>query len=105
MKTFILIIILAFATITFANNWTLIGPDTVNVNTCYTSYTANILAISDGILIQGSDDWNKYSTKNLPVWDIAEINDDLILIMGDGSYSDGIYKFNLSDHQFLSEKM
>ena len=36
----------------------------------------------------------------MPVWDIAEINDDLILIMGDGSYSDGIYKFNLSDHQF-----
>lgn len=90
-----------FSILSHSQNWVSIGPDSVTVNNAYTSYSTDILLISDGILINKGNSWQKYSIGNLPAWDIIELNPDtLIIIMGNGSRSDGIYRFTLSDSQF-----
>ena len=102
MKALILtLLLLSFPTLSYSHNWILIGPDTVAVNNAYTSYSTDVLLISDGILVNEWGGWVKYSLGNLPVWDLVEIDPDtLIVVMGDGSYSDGIYTFTFSNSQF-----
>ncbi|MCK5075612.1 MAG: T9SS type A sorting domain-containing protein [Calditrichia bacterium] len=102
MKALILtLLLLSFPTLSYSHNWILIGPDTVAVNNAYTSYSADVLLISDGILVNEWSGWVKYSIGNLPVWDLVEIDPDtLIVVMGDGSYSDGIYTFTFGNSQF-----
>ncbi len=92
---------LLFPILSHSHNWIPIGPDSVVVNNVYTSYRADILLISDGILVNEGNNWQKYSKGNLPAWDIIELDPDtLIVVMGNGSYSDGIYRFTFSDSQF-----
>ena len=84
-----------------SHDWIPIGPDTVSVNNVYTSYSADVLLISDGILVSDWAGWTKYSKDNLPVWDVIELfPDTLIMVMGNGSLSDGIYKFVLGESLF-----
>ena len=102
MKTLLLpLLFLLFPILSHPHNWIPIGPDSVVVNNAYTSYSADILLLSDGILVNEGNSWLKYSMENLPAWDIIELNPDtLIVVMGNGSHSDGIYRFTLSDSQF-----
>ncbi len=94
----ILFLLLPFRTYSF--DWISIGPDTVQVNGGI-SYEKDILTISDGLLVNEEGNWIKYSNGNLPVWDIIGFgNNTLLLIMGNGSWSDGIYKFDLTNHQY-----
>jgi len=84
----------------YSSDWIPIGPDTVQVNGCM-SYQKDILLVSDGIMVNEYGNWNKYSYGNLPVWDVIGFSKDtLLLVIGNGSYSDGIYKFDLTNHQF-----
>lgn len=102
MKTLLLsLLLLLFPVLSHSHNWIPIGPDTVVVNNAYTSSNADVLLISDGILVNEWAGWVKYSTGNLPVWDLVEIDPDtLIVVMGNGTYSDGIYTFTFSNSQF-----
>ena len=95
------LVILLYPFFSYSNNWIPIGPDTVAVNNVFTSYSANILLLSDGILVNDGIGWEKYSRGDLPVWDAIELSQDtLILVMGNGSRSDGIYKFVVGDSSF-----
>lgn len=95
------LIILIYPFFSYSNNWIPIGPDTVAVNNVFTSYSANVLLLSDGILVNDGSGWKKYSKGNLPVWDAIELSQDtLILVMGNGNRSDGIYKFVVGDSSF-----
>ena len=97
----LLLVILIYPFFSYSNNWIPIGPDTVAVNNVLTSYSADILLLSDGILVNDGNGWEKYSKENLPVWDAIELaQDTLILVMGNGSFSDGIYKFVVGDSLF-----
>ncbi len=93
-------IILLFKSLSFANSWNSIGPSDINVNNYYSSPYYEVLCTSNGILINEGGDWNGYSN-NLPVWIVTDLDaTTLLMIMGNGSCSDGIYTFNLNNHQF-----
>ena len=91
-------------------SWTLYGPQGIKANDiCFNAgsagYTvicgANGIFISDGI----NGTWNNYTHGGLPVWEAIPLdNTNNLLVMGDGSTSDGIYRFNLTTHQFTSLK-
>ena len=98
---FLFLVILIYPFFSYSNNWVPIGPDTVAVNNVFTSYSANVLLLSDGILVNDGISWKKYSNGNLPAWDVIELSQDtLIFVMGNGSRSDGIYKFVVGDSSF-----
>jgi len=87
-----------------AQDWSLIGPDTANVNEFFVSFLSGkeVICSNSGIYI-----WNDTGTGwdlctyGLPVKDADDLNDSTLLIaMGNGSYSDGIYKFDLVNKQF-----
>ena len=101
MKALILtLLILSSVTLSNSHNWISIGPDTVAVNNAFTSSNADVLLISDGILISQGDKWLKHSN-SLPAWDIIELDPDtLIIVMGNEGRSDGIYRFTISDSKF-----
>ncbi|MFC2101195.1 T9SS type A sorting domain-containing protein, partial [Bacteroidota bacterium] len=58
--------------------------------------TNNGVCLNNGI----GASWNTY-TYGLPVWEaIPYDSSNILIVMGNGSYSDGIYKFNLTTHTF-----
>lgn len=93
MKAIITFFILSFLSFPYAHDWIPIGPDTVTVNGVYTSFSYDILLLSDGILLDTDKGWIKDS-RQLPAWDIVELfPDTLIIAMGKGTRSDGIYQY------------
>lgn len=86
--------------------WELFGPaDTVATNICFAElpYEGAIICTDDGMYYydESTYQWNFYSEANLPVIEgIFLETESILLIMGNGSYSDGIYSFNTSTGQF-----
>ncbi|MCP4713292.1 MAG: hypothetical protein GY869_32075, partial [Planctomycetes bacterium] len=100
-KLSITIAILLIPIFCHAYTWESIGPTDVNVNEYYTGPGVEVLCTSDGMLVRNLDDWDEYSNGNLPIWDVMEFdNESILVIMGDGSWSDGIYRFNLTNQEF-----
>ena len=103
--TFILLIISSFC---FSYTWENFGP---------TGYECNnfglwgggayheIICTSTGILVSmGGDVWDEYTYSNLPCWDAEQVfmaTADLIVAMGCGTFSDGIYFFNFITFEFF----
>ncbi|MCK4678486.1 MAG: hypothetical protein KAT48_10175 [Bacteroidales bacterium] len=84
----------------FSQDWQPIGPTDVQINNYHSRIDMEILCTQTGIIL-----WDGINAQefiyNLPVLGACDLDDENILvIMGDGSYSDGIYKFNLSTHLF-----
>ncbi|MBU2649392.1 MAG: T9SS type A sorting domain-containing protein [Bacteroidetes bacterium] len=88
-----------------AYNWIPLGPDTAGVNNiCFeTSADVRVICTDEGIYIDDIipyQEWSFYSY-GLPVWDAESHTDStILLIIGDGSWSDGIWIFNLNTHQW-----
>jgi len=101
---FILISALLMSTFVSAYEWDNIGPADVQVNgfnTVFYNVLIEILCTSDGILIHEGDNWIEYTYGGLPAWNAVGLDPNNILVLfGDGSWSDGVYKFNLTSHQF-----
>lgn len=105
MKKLVLIILtLLTSTFSFAYEWDSIGPSNVqvnNFNNVFYNVSLEILCTSDGILIHEGDNWTEYTYGGLPAWSAVGLDpNNILVLLGDGSYSDGIYKFNLTSHQF-----
>lgn len=106
MKTrviIILIILLPFAGKSYT--WELIGPDSVNVtDICFgVAMPYMVLCAENGMYLYNysSHETTFHTNGNLPIQGAAHLNaDKFIVVMGDGSWSDGIYKFNLQTQQF-----
>lgn len=99
-KLIFFIVILLGATGVNAIEWSQIGP-TTTVYQYRSTFAGDVLCGPDGMTIGLGDDWLTYSYGQLPIWDAAEIYPDyLLVIMGDGSWSDGVYEFNLDTHEF-----
>lgn len=102
----IVVIILALLVSTFASayEWDSIGPADVqvnNFNTVFYNVSIEILCTSDGILINEGGNWVEYTYGGLPAGSAIGLDSNNILVLlGDGSWSDGVYKFNLTTHQF-----
>ena len=93
-----------FAYPCFGHNWESYGPIDIPINNCYfhdTSPHYNVLCTSTGILIDDTQEWHEYSYSNLPVWDALHLSSDsVIVVMGDSSWSDGIWAFNRQAEEF-----
>ncbi|MBU0765938.1 MAG: T9SS type A sorting domain-containing protein [Bacteroidetes bacterium] len=83
-----------------AQNWTLYGPSGLHANNITFGagvHNNDVICTNTGICINdgAGGSWNTYPA-GLPVWEAIRFDaDNILLVMGDGSYSDGIYKFNL----------
>jgi len=103
-KLFILFSVLLVSTFASAYEWDSIGPSGVqvnNFNAVFYNVSIEILCTSDGILINEGDNWIEYTYGELSAWSVVGLDPNNILVLfGDESYSDGVYKFNLTSHQF-----
>ena len=103
-KLIILILALLLSTFASAYEWDRIGPSDIQVNsfnTVYYNVLIEILCTSDGILIHEGDSWTEYTHVGLPAWNAVGLDpNNILVLLGDGSWSDGVYKFNLTSHQF-----
>lgn len=56
---------------------------------------------TDGLLIRTNTEWELYQNSDLATYNALKLNEEnLIALCGNGSYSDGIYKFNLNTHNY-----
>jgi hypothetical protein len=94
MKNIFFVVFLLCFTSLFGYQWVEIVPSDYDVNdVIFTPET--LAATAQGILYHEVAGWQLYPT-TLPVWQLMQISDtEVIAIMGDGSWSDGIYIFNL----------
>lgn len=100
-----LIVILLFIPFWGFAEWIEFGPANIQANdVCFVSYSygQNLICTSTGIYIyeSASGTWLEYSYSLPVISAIPFDNDNVMLIMGNGSYSDGIYLFNFTTHQF-----
>lgn len=88
-----------------AYHWNPVTPDSVHaLNICFDAGYPFVVATTKGLLMNDgpSYSWVSYNY-GLPVWEVIADPDSsgvLILVMGNGSYSDGIYKFYVNTHTF-----
>ncbi|MCD4796593.1 MAG: gliding motility-associated C-terminal domain-containing protein [Candidatus Cloacimonetes bacterium] len=103
-KMIILFLIIYLSSFSFAYMWENVGPSDLqvnNFNTVFYNILVEILCSSDGILINEEGNWVEYPYSGLPAWKAIGLDpNNILVLLGDGSWSDGIYKFNLSTHQF-----
>ncbi len=104
-KIFFLIVTLAIQVSTYSYTWIPYGPENIIVNNvCFgVGSSGGVICTDDGMYIY--DDytqlWNLYTYGGLPFWEAANFNaTKILIIMGDGSWSDGIYTFDLVTHEF-----
>lgn len=105
MKKTIVIIWLSVLTIPlYSYTWVPFCPDTINANNiCFgVGSWKGVICTDDGMYLWEDDimEWSYY-TYGLPVTGAAYLDTERILVaMGAGTYSDGVYTFNLQTHQF-----
>lgn len=87
-----------------AYEWTPYGPPDVDALNCYFHLTEpyySVVCASESMYVEIGPDWHAYSNGGLPVWAALGLNaDTMLVIMGDGSYSDGIYHFDIGSEMF-----
>ncbi len=103
-KMIILFLIIFLSSFSFAYMWENVGPSDLqvnNFNTVFYNIPVEILCSSNGILINEGGNWVEFPYSGLPAWSTVGLDpNNILVLLGDGSWSDGIYKFNLSTHQF-----
>jgi hypothetical protein len=83
----------------FATEWSLLGPSDAKVYD-YAGIPEHVLGTENGLYIDSADAWKNYSN-GLPILDVYQLNTDtLLLVMSNGSWSDGLYAFNLKTKTF-----
>ncbi|MFC1898101.1 T9SS type A sorting domain-containing protein [Candidatus Cloacimonadota bacterium] len=98
---FLVLVLLSFSFLT-AYEWIPICDDNIEIYDLaqHSFGYPFVLACEDGLLIENGEEWIQMSS-GLPVWNILHFSDhEFILIQGNGSYSDGIYKFNEYTNEF-----
>lgn len=96
MKKIALIFSLFMPILLISQEWEPIGPDTLTVNKYFvdTATGWQFLCCDEGLVYSQGDTWDVVNC-NLPVLDAASLNENSILVlMGNGSYSDGVYQFS-----------
>ena len=95
---FTILSILGFAWSLQATQWERLGPAGYTVLNYYSSAVSGcmeVLCTNDGILCYQDDEWREYSYGGLPVWEVCDHSSGHLLVaMGDGSESDGVYDFS-----------
>ncbi len=104
MRTFLIITILVFAMILGAQeSWMPFSFDTGNIYTYFFNIETpyyTMAGTTNGFYMTPEDDPSFIET-NLPVKGFAPIDDThCFFVMGDGSWSDGVYRFNMETLQY-----
>jgi len=103
-KCIVCISTLLLSTVVFAYEWDSIGPSDVHVNnfnTVFYNISIEILSTANGIMINEGGNWIEYSFGGLPARGVVGLDPNHILVLlGNGSYSDGVYTFDLTSHEF-----
>lgn len=102
-----ILVILCIPVAGLAYIWSEIGPtgiETYNFSLFGGGIAFEVICEENGILVNEGVEWIEYSYNGLPVWDVETVmaaTADIIVVMGNGSYSDGIYGFNFSNYEFI----
>lgn len=97
MKTILFFLFISVSA--FAEEWILLGPDSISVYD-YMGIPEHALCTENGLLIDSSGVWVNYSA-GLPILDGYQYKPDtILLLLGNGSKSDGLYSFNLQTRSF-----
>ncbi len=105
-KSILLTLLLLFGSIFQIQAWQLVGPaDIVATNICFAElpYSGTMICTNDGMYLfnENNYQWDYFTDAGLPVIEgIFMDTENILLIMGNGSYSDGIYNFNRNTGQF-----
>ena len=104
----LLLFVLVNSSICFSYTWESFGPTGYECNNfaLWGGGTFHeIICTSNGILLNMEGNvWNEYSYSGLPCWDAEQVymaTADLIVVMGCGTFSDGIYFFNFITFEFI----
>ncbi len=106
MKKLILFLIIMTAhECAWSYTWISFCPDTINAtNICFgVGSNKGVICTNNGMYLHDDFNqvWNYYNHLGFPVQEAVPLNQEQILVvMGDGSWSDGIYSFDLQTHQF-----
>jgi hypothetical protein len=107
MKRVIYLLLVLLPVISTAE-WVPYGPSgIIATNICYGVYNAHdLICTPDGFYLHDGPggSWEFYSYGQLPVWGACYVNNyHFLVVLGDGSYSDGIHYFNTQTHEFEFE--
>lgn len=99
VKSLLVLILLLYSYSNYSYNWNRYGPSGMDANNiCFDVSGNHIICASDGFYI-GMDTigfWTFHNYGSLPVWEAVSLdNENILLVMGNGTRSDGVYKFNL----------
>ncbi|MBC8487618.1 MAG: T9SS type A sorting domain-containing protein [Bacteroidetes bacterium] len=89
----------------YSYTWISFCPDSIYAtNACFgVGSSKGVICTPDGMYLHDDYNlvWNYYSNGGLPIWEAVQLNaTQILVVMGDGSWSDGIYTFNLQTFQF-----
>ncbi|MBN1426696.1 hypothetical protein JXA88_19285 [Candidatus Fermentibacteria bacterium] len=102
---FVLCALLILPASCFAFTWTAFGPDEASITGwCFHQEppTYSVLATTTGILLDQGSGWVPFTYGALPCEGAAHLDAERMLVaLADSSWSDGIYTFDLTTHQFL----
>ena len=105
MKKFTLILVLFFTLQqSFSYTWQNYGPEGIKANNlCFfcSNYGSALICTDSGMYLNTNSWMTLWEYFNYPAKDAQLLNNDtLLVIANEGSYSDGIYSFNLQTYQF-----
>lgn len=107
MKTRVIILLIALLPIIGKSyTWELIGPDSVNVTDICFGVAAMpywVICADNGMYLYNysTHETTFHTNGNLPIQGATHLNaDKFIVVMGDGSWSDGIWTFDINTMQF-----
>jgi len=100
-----ILLIVLFPLIGFSYTWVPFCHDTIHANNiCFgVGSWKGVICSPDGMYLWEDDieEWSFY-TYGLPVKGVAYYNSEKILVaMGEGTFSDGVYTFDLETHEFM----
>jgi len=89
----------------YSYTWISFCPDSIHAtNACFgVGSSKGVICTPDGMYLHDDYNqvWNYYSYGGLPIWEAVQLNaTQILVVMGDGSWSDGIYTFDLQTFQF-----
>jgi len=107
MKTKLIFMLFLLPCLACGYNWNLFGPAGIKTYDILFNAGAsglNVISMESGICVNDGPgwSWNTYTLGGLPVFQCVPLdNEHILLVMGDGSISDGIYTFSFTTHQFV----
>lgn len=101
MKVLLLSVIVLVESLLGAYNWSQYCPLNYPIYNANFEFENTDIICTDGLLIRTDNDWEFYDNSGLPILDaIKKDENNLFVLAGNGSWSDGLYNFSLSNQTY-----